>query len=424
MDLCRFRGFRLIGVLGLCLLFPALTSAETPQSKAQGQTAQPASQQGKQLQEVIDQCRTAAKVPGVLLSTNQITGDQDYDLTSGVSDIEKMTAIVTNDRFRIGSITKTFVATVILQLVKDGKLALDDKMASKLDAETLKPIAFADQITIRQLLGMTSGIPEYMSDPDFRKEMYAQPKRLWRPEELLKVVDGKSLFEPGAQCPDCTASCPSCCLHGPGSCCQYSSTNYILLGMIIEKVTGNPIERELETRIFKPLKLENTYFPTSPSFLGVHSKGYEDLPNDAPDGDLDDVTTYFNPSALWAAGAIISNLPDLEVWLKVLVDGSLLTPKLQKERMTFSKMDLEGIEMGYGLGIMEMFGNFYGHGGDFPGYGAIMIQSEPCDYQIISMVNVFPEAKGATYGDVAIGAIGILCRPPDKLETGESGQPN
>ncbi|MEM6456840.1 MAG: hypothetical protein AAF772_17245, partial [Acidobacteriota bacterium] len=129
---------------------------------------------------------------------------------------------------------------------------------------------------------------------------------------------------------------------------------------------------------------------------------------------LRDVTGTFSPTVAWAAGGMISNIPDLERWLPALLSGSQITPALHKAQLTFVNGDLEGTQIGYGLGVMLLDG-FQGHGGEFFGFATVAMQSPTCQQQIIDMVNLFPELQGSSFLDIFLSADNILCNSGDCL---------
>jgi D-alanyl-D-alanine carboxypeptidase len=222
---------------------------------------------------------------------------------SGVADLHTGRPMRPSDRFRAGSLTKPFVATVVLQLVAEGKLSLSDTVERWLPGI----LPYGDQITVRQLLNHTSGVPDYTPAPLaglYRGDRF----RSWRPGELVGLVAG--------QPPD----------FPPGSAWSYSNTGYVLLGMIIERVTGQRLGRELERRIFRPLRMRDTSFVTNfPWLAGRHADGYSLQYDDGYnpiEGTLFDITV-FNPSFAWAAGAVLSNEADLAPFFGALLGGRL-----------------------------------------------------------------------------------------------------
>jgi D-alanyl-D-alanine carboxypeptidase len=244
----------------------------------------------------------AAGVPGVIVRVQD--GQRPARLsTVGVSDLATGAALRPAAEFRIGSITKTFVATAVLQLVGEGRLNLDEPVAGRLSGL----LANGQNITVRQLLNHTSGLPDYTAAP----ELFAGivENRVWDPRELVALAEK----QPQA--------------FDPGSAWMYSNTNYIVAGLLVEAVTGRSLARELDRRIFAPLRLRHTSFPAATARLnGYHAHGYvttESIPT-ADDQPLD--VTGYNPSHAWAAGAIVSNAADLSTFFRALMSGRLLPP--------------------------------------------------------------------------------------------------
>lgn len=245
--------------------------------------------------------------------------------TSGAAELDTTRAVPVHGQFRAGSITKTFVATVALQLVDVGRLRLDDTV----DAWLPGVVPDGDGITVRQLLNHTSGLYDYKDTLPMppKPEFYANRWRTWTPTELAqRAVTNPPTFEP------------------PGSAYAYSNTNYVLLGQIIEEVTGHSYGKEIERRIIGPMRLSGTEMPgASPRIRGPHPHGY--LPPMRDGGHLVDYTEM-NPSMLGASGQMISTTRDLNLFFAALLGGRLLPDHLLDEMKT------PGIEGGtYGLGL-------------------------------------------------------------------------
>ncbi len=245
------------------------------------------------------------------------------------------------DRFRVGSITKSFIATVMLQLVGGGKLKLDDS----LDRWLPGLVPDGRSITVRELLQHTSGLYDYVDDSAFRTAVLANPLRVWTPRQLVKIANShQPLFRPGRRW-------------------SYSNTNYILAGLVIQAVTHHTVAAELRERIFHPLALHQTSFPTGPTIKGLHAHGY--LFYGTP---LVRDTAHVSPTGAWAAGAIVSTVNDVAAFYDALLGGRLLRPALLAEmERTVRTSDGDG----YGLGLLALrtaCGRVFGHDGDFPGY--------------------------------------------------------
>ncbi len=234
------------------------------------------------------------------------------------------------DKFQIGSVTKSFVGTVALQLVDEGRLGLDDRLSRYVDF-----VPGGENITVRQLLDMTSGLYSYLDDEALEAKVADNPLKKWSPEELVRTA---------------IAHEPS---FSPGEGWQYSNTNTILMGMIVEEVTGNDLEDEVRLRIIEPLGLENTSFPREPGIDPPYAQGYS---YDTDSGEFIEASDI-DPSFFWAAGAMVSNLEDLRVWAEALGRGTLISEAMQRERLLFHDATagdlpyLQTMVPGYGMAL-------------------------------------------------------------------------
>ncbi len=309
------------------------------------------------IERVITGTLSSNNIPGAIVGV-WVPGQGTYVEAFGQADIETGRSMTTGDKVRIASITKTFVATVILQLVDEGVLSLDETIE-----KYLPQIPNGSGITIRELLNHSSGIYDY-EDDEFIKAVVSDPLRAWVPEELLQLGISKQSYFP------------------PGAGFHYSNTNYIALGMIVEKLTGKRLGEQIRVRIIEPLGLANTEFPSGPEMTGQYSHGYTDI---GTPGRLTDITAI-DMSWDWGAGAMISNLDDLRVWAKALATGQLLSEKMHEESMNWVEMpDFPGVTY-YGLGITNIAG-FVGHSGLDPGYNSAMYYLPDQDATIIVFFN-------------------------------------
>jgi len=329
--------------------------------------------------------------PGVISLVND--GHRMELRAAGVADTNSVRAMRPTDRFRMGSNTKSFVATVALQLVGEGKLSLDDTLEHWLPGI----LSYGDQVTLRQLLNHTSGVPDY--------QRLLEPKvlaggdsatRTYSPRDLVAMIGDKR--------PD----------FAPETSWNYSSTGYILAGLIIERVTGNRLGDELRDRIIKPLHLRHTSFPIDTTAVpGRHANGYGDI-----DGSLRDLTV-FNSSAAWATGGVVSTATDMAHYWRALLGGKLLAPP-QLAAMKTTVPIGHGLPIGYGLGLMKFeqyeskaCGTLWGNGGDIPGYSTEFFNSEDGKVQAAILVNANPLPKavagqplGATKASLVAEAFG------------------
>jgi D-alanyl-D-alanine carboxypeptidase len=276
----------------------------------------------------------------------------------GWADVENRIPLKSADRMLAGSIGKTFVAAVMLQLVQDGKVNLDTKIDRWFGREAwFSRLPNARDITLRMLMNHSSGIPEHVLNSDFIAAMKKDPDRVWKPEELLAyILDAKALF-------------------AAGKGWSYADTNYILVGMIFERVTKKTVYGEVEKRILKPFRLDRS-IPSDRRVLAGVITGYS-APN-TPFG-LDgrmivDGKFIINPQMEWTGGGFASTAEDLARWAKLLYEGNVLKKEALEQMLTgVDAKEGRGSGAGnkYGLAVQirqSEWGVSYGHGGWFPGY--------------------------------------------------------
>ncbi len=293
----------------------------------------------------------------------------------GTSDLKTQAPITTDMHFRVGSITKTFTGTVILQLVDEGKLRLDDPIATYQPA-----VPNGANITIRQLLQMTSGLFNYTEDLAWNQALDANPQRVWSPKELIAIALAHPPY------------------FAPGTDFHYSNTNTVLLGLIIEQITGNNVADEFARRIFTPLGMRDTVMP-SPTMTAIsdpHPRGYlygtnvESLTAPVLTGEaaaqanaaagVPNDWTDMNPSWAWTAGGAISTVHDMQVWAKALATGTLVSAATQRERLTY-------VPPGYGLAVVQIAG-YIGHNGSLPGFQSQALYNPVTDSTIVVLTNL------------------------------------
>ncbi|MFI7120015.1 serine hydrolase domain-containing protein [Amycolatopsis sp. NPDC049868] len=315
----------------------------------------------KVVQEALDQFTTSG---GALGAQARVTdGHQRFTARSGKAELGSNRPVPENGRFRVGSITKTFVSTVLLQLVGEGELDLDAPVVRYL------PGLIDGRITVRQVLQHTSGLYNYTDalplDPDeFEQIRYKH----WTPQELLKIATSRPLgFDPGTRW-------------------SYSNTNYVVAGLLVEGITGRPYEKAVEQRILKPLRLHGTEVPGDEvDISGPHAHGYVSVagkPNDI---------TRLNPSVAWAAGEIISTTRDLDTFGVALAGGRLLKLAQQKE---IAKTTAVSPEYGLGLQVQTLpcGTEVWGHGGGIPGYSSQLLTTPDTHKRLELSVTSAPTA--------------------------------
>jgi D-alanyl-D-alanine carboxypeptidase len=310
------------------------------------------------LQLKLDSLRVAQKIPGLTLGVSLADGST-IALASGQSDTAKRIAMRPTDRLLQGSVGKTYVSAVAMQLVHERKLKLDDRISVYLGNEPwFNRLPNAPDITVRHLMNHTSGLVRYEFNPKFMTDLVAQPMRVWTPvEELSYLFDTKAAF-------------------APGQGWDYSDTNYIVLGLIIEKLTGSTYYAEARRRLLVPLKLTNTIPSDRVDLPGV-ANGYAGPKNELGGYDASIVNGKFaiNPGFEWTGGGIASTAEDLARWGKLLYEGKAFDPSLLPTLLDGVPSSL-GRNVTYGLGVMirqTALGPTYGHSGFFPGYATEMM---------------------------------------------------
>jgi D-alanyl-D-alanine carboxypeptidase len=285
---------------------------------------------------------------------------------AGFADVQTRVRMQATDRFRIASVTKTFVATVVLQLEAEGRLDIDDSVERWLPGL----VPNGSSITLRELLNHTSGLFSFTDDEAVTTALIADPGRQWSPGEVLSIA----------------FSHPS--LYEPGTAWSYSNTNYVLLGHAIEAATGSTLEQELQERILSPLALGATSSPAGTAIEGRFAHGYigphPGLP--IPRGNLLDISLILNPSYAWAAGNMVSSAPDLTRFFAALPQGRLLPAAQLAEMKTGSTANRD-----YGLGLKMTYtacGAAIGHEGDFPGYRNAVWATPNGRRVAVAMVNI------------------------------------
>lgn len=302
----------------------------------------------------LDEWHKAGSFPGATLGVVLANGES-FGLAVGVSDRETKKRMMAADRMLAGSVGKTFAAATALQLIKEGRIGLDDKIEKYLGTEEwFSRLPNAKQITVRQLMNHTSGLVRYEFKEQFTKDLTANPEKSWKPAELVAyLLDEKPPF-------------------AAGESWDYSDTNYIVLGMIIEKVTGRRFYEEANRRLLKPLKLTNTIPQDGPRLKGV-VQGYVGPNNPFGGTDAMMVNGKFaiNPQFEWTGGGYASTAQDLARWAKMIYEGKAYSPDLLPEVLKGVSAPMLGRETKYGLGVImrkTTLGPSYGHSGFFPGY--------------------------------------------------------
>jgi D-alanyl-D-alanine carboxypeptidase len=295
-------------------------------------------------------------------------GSDAWTRSGGYADLASQTPFRPADHVRIASITKSYTATAILQLVDQGKLALTDTLESFVPGVTN-----GAEISVRNLLGMTSGIFDFTSDEAFLAAFDADPTMPWSEAQTLEII---ARHDP---------------LFAPGAMVSYCDSNYVLLGMILAKVTGTPAGDVITSQVINKLALPNTSYPTTVTIPDPHPTGYVPPVTD-PNAPFDNaaappkIVTDLNPAVPATAGAMISTLDDLRVWGEELASGSLLTPATQAARLQYQPFPGQQINIGYGLGC-ERLNEFIGHNGAVLGFSTVVMRRPQVDVTIAAVAN-------------------------------------
>jgi D-alanyl-D-alanine carboxypeptidase len=306
------------------------------------------------VQHALDQA-VAAGVPGIAYLIR--VGARTTVLTSGEANVSTHRPLAASDRFRIASISKTYLATIVLQLEAEHRLNLDAPIGRPLPG--LLPDG--DKITARQLLGHSSGLFDYAEDPRFN--YLADPLRVWDPIDLVRLGTSHPLN------------------FAPGTGFGYSNTGYIVLGLLVERLTGQKLQHVVDQRILRPLGLRNTDFATGPSIRGRHAHGYT---VDATG--LRDITRI-DASHTWAAGALTATVGDVATFSRALLGGRIL-PARQLAEMKQFRDSGEGYD--YGLGLMRQqysCATVLGHTGGGVGFSTDSAQTVDGTRQTVAFAN-------------------------------------
>jgi D-alanyl-D-alanine carboxypeptidase len=321
--------------------------------------AEPVTDLRARLDEAIAAKVDQMDIPGAIVGLS-IPGRLDYVRAVGVGDSATGTPLTVADHTRVGSVTKTFTGTAVLQLVDDGRIRLSDPIADYVDG-----VPSGEQITLDMLGRMRSGLYSYTDDDEFVRQMYAEAPQgpdtfAFTPAELLGIAFRHPLnFAPGAEY-------------------EYSNTNTVLLGLVVEKVSGLPLGEFFAQRIFGPLGLRETSYPSNGLVPEPFAHGYTALPG----GPVVDATLW-NPSWADAAGRVVSDVADMAKWAAALGRGSLLTPQTQAQRAQVAGA-YPGV--GYGFALFNTHG-WLGHNGDIPGYATVVVYLPEHDATLVVLAN-------------------------------------
>ena len=316
----------------------------------------------KSLEAAFEKSFKQSGVPGAIAAVR--TPEGTWVSTRGVADRASGKPMRADMHHRIGSVTKTFTATLLLKADAEGLLSLDDTID-----QYIKGVPNGHEITLRQMANMSSGIASYTLDEQFQKALFSNPRKVWKPEKMARIgIKDSPVFDPGKGW-------------------QYSNTNYIMLGLVLEQVTGKQIGELYQKEIIKPLHLKETSFPnTDPSLPKPYDHGY--TLQGQSNGKLADAT-HWNPSWGWSAGGIVSTVGDQLVYGRALGTGEgLLPPEQQAERLTSFLYGLKpnAPQRAYGIGLVDQRG-WLGHTGELPGYNTTLYYNAELHTTMVVEVN-------------------------------------
>ncbi|WP_424216253.1 serine hydrolase domain-containing protein (plasmid) [Streptomyces sp. BI20] len=401
-------------LLGTVLLGPAGPAGAAPEPRA-GVAAGVASSGidpagAARLDAAVRDAMRAAEIPGVIAGL-WIDGGPGWTRAFGTADTSDRAPMRTDLHTRIGSVTKTFTVTALLRLVDAGRVGLDDPVSRYVDG-----VPGGERITLRELAEMRSGLYDYAQDPGWLKALRADPDSPWTPRRLLDVA---------------FAHPPN---FAPDAKWEYSNTNIVLLGLVVERVTGRGLSEELRAEVLGPAGLRNTALPTDAAIPAPYAHGYTTF---SPDGKVVD-SAHWNPSWAWAAGAMTSTLADLRSWVGTLVGGvlpngdRLLSPGTQAERLRVRPVGVPGVA--YGLGIASVNG-WLGHNGELPGYETVAARLPERNATLVVIVNSDTDKGGSLSTRIAaaitriatpdhLWALPSAARPQGPSASGEPSTPS
>ncbi|WP_236651995.1 serine hydrolase domain-containing protein [Streptacidiphilus neutrinimicus] len=362
----RLRGL-LAAVCAAAALVPLATApagASAPKGAVAARSADVASGDDRQLSPALEKeldraIRTSMHtygIPGAIVGI-WLPGHGRYVRAFGVADKKTGAPMRTDMNTRIGSVTKTFTVTALLELVDQGRVHLDDPIS-----RYVAGVPEGDRITLRDLADMRSGLYPYTADTAFEKEFLSHPTRPFTPQQLLSYgFKHANLFPPGQDY-------------------LYSNSNTVLLGLVIEKLTHTSLSDYVCRHVIAPSDLDHSVMTPTTYLPRPRPHGYT---AQTLDGKIADATGW-STSWGWADADMVSDLRDLHVWAYDLYRGTLLSRRTQAQRLTFIPTGQPGL--GYGLGIAD-FNGWIGHNGEVPGYETVDVYLPSERATLVVMVN-------------------------------------
>lgn len=337
------------------------------------------------LQEKLDSCRNVYNVPGIS-ATLLLPGDRFWNGTAGVADINTQAPVLAEHVFQAASVTKLFTATVVFQLIEEGQLDLDDTLGSYLPQLPHVP----GDMPVRLLLNHRSGIADFLATPGVANAWFSTPDAVWTGEQVLTTfMQDDPLF-------------------APNTAFSYSNTNYVLLGMLVETITGHSFAEELQARILDPIGLENVHYPPALPISGQLIPGWTSwtTPN-TYDTDVTPVLRDCFASMVSTAGAVVARPHDLARFTRAVMRGDLLHPSSLSTMRTCTTVNFGDGATGYGLGTMRYsYGGrtYYGHSGDISGFTQMAVHSVQDSVTLVLSIN----RNNAPRGPIAGALLGTL----------------
>ena len=314
------------------------------------------------LQAHLDRWRTNHRAPGVAAAVRLPDGSRWIGTSGNLTVAGKLRPVKAASPFAVASLTKTFMAALVLQLREEGKIQLGNPISRWLPGYPM-----ASKITVKMLLNHRSGIFDYFAHPRYEQRVFGRPSHRWRVNEILRLTG------------------PRYC--SPGACYRYSNTNYVLLGKIVRDITGKSPARNIRERFLEPLGLTDTYFQGQERIGKFVAKGYWTKPG-GHRGFNDGSAFRPNTSGATvanAAGALVSSVRDISDWQDALLGGEVLEPRSLELMTTFHRRS------GYGLGMRVAWlagRRGLGHGGSLRGFVAIMYRLPVEDVDVVILTNL------------------------------------
>lgn len=336
------------------------------------------------LQQKLDSCMNNYDVPGIS-ATLLLPGDRFWNGASGEANIYTHAPMDTAYLFQQASVTKLFTATLIMQLMEEGELALDDTVGVFLPTIMHVP----SSTKIRHLLKHRSGLADLVADPNAANSWLLNPNYIWDPQDAIETFGDDPLFV-------------------QGSAFSYSNTNYVLLGMIIEQITGTTYAEALRTRILDPLGMDQTFFRPTEALGGPLVPGWSSL--SIANTYTDDMTYFLGPcfaSMVFSAGALVSRPWDVARFNRELFSGDLLEPATLDTMRVCTNVNMGGGATGYGFGTMRyVFAGrtYFGHAGDINGFTQLTIHDQADSVTLTISIN----RNNAPRGPIAAALLEVV----------------